>query len=241
MEAKEKRTRPDVAERREHKKGVHERAVKRKLNGVCRVGVLQDFIERSVCNMTQMAVEASRLCNLHVLRMIETGAPIEITCSNFFRNALCLVSEAKQVKPVNDKALQATYEQLYRPQRPDDLPVPSRYALRQAVTYQSQQMLTNAQTMVWYRLHGQLRKYLRFRLVAATLIDPKNKGAFESRFERVEVTRTVNAMMDALIVDRDFALEETSPLREAKQTIEAAANDLRTAFPALFPLKNIKR
>ena len=87
-----KRSRPDFAERRKHNKEVAARVVKKKLTGVCRITTLECFIQRSVRGMTQMVVEASRLCNLHVLRRLEAGDPIEITSSNFFRNALCLVS-----------------------------------------------------------------------------------------------------------------------------------------------------
>ena len=76
-----KRSRPDFAERRKHNKEVAARVVKKKLTGVCRITTLECFIQRSVRGMTQMVVEASRLCNLHVLRRLEAGDPIEITSS----------------------------------------------------------------------------------------------------------------------------------------------------------------
>ena len=45
----------------------------KKLNGVCRLTPLTDFIQTAVCRMTHMTVEASRLCNLHVLSKLEAG------------------------------------------------------------------------------------------------------------------------------------------------------------------------
>jgi hypothetical protein len=68
-------TRQDKVEHFAHKKGVVDRSVKKKLNGVCLNQPLKEFIQRSVAAMTQMAVEATRMCMLR--RAIKAN---RITC-----------------------------------------------------------------------------------------------------------------------------------------------------------------
>ena len=101
-------------------------------------------------------------------------------------------------------------------------------------------MLTNAQIMVSLRFHGRLRKYLKLVVVNGTLKGDNNK-AFESRFTCVDVTKTVNGMMDALIENTEFAVAESSALFESKVAIETAVNELKVRFPTLFPINKVKK
>jgi hypothetical protein len=116
--------RQDKVEHYAHKKGVVDRSVKKKLNGVCIDQPLKEFIQRSVAAMTQMAVEATRLCNLHVLRTLEDGDPVVIADATFFRQALCLVSEAHIGRRVKDMWLEETFILHYLPSRPRDFRFP---------------------------------------------------------------------------------------------------------------------
>jgi hypothetical protein len=172
--------RQDKVEHYAHKKGVVDRSVKKKLNGVCIDQPLKEFIQRSVAAMTQMAVEATRLCNLHVLRTLEDGDPVVIADATFFRQALCLVSEAQVGRRVKDMWLEETFILHYLPSRPRDLPVPRRDGLTQAVTILSQQMYSNAKVMVSFRLYGRLRKLMKLFVVRATLKGGEHVKAFES-------------------------------------------------------------
>jgi hypothetical protein len=218
-----KRKRVDKVERKADKKTVVQRAVKKKLGGVCRSPPLVDFIQTGVRSMTQMAVEASRLCNLHVLRMLEEGEDIDIPSDSFFRNALCLVSDvtSRCGGPVADRWLEETFLLHYLPSRPPGMPFPSRDGLRQAVTIQSQQMERNAKTMVSHRLYGRLRKLMKLFVVRATLRGGAEARAFESRHSYPVVSRAANQMMDGLVKDGVFTLKlkRASPLTEVKVSI----------------------
>jgi hypothetical protein len=228
----QKRKREDRTQRNVDKKTVVQRAVKKKLNGVCRSPPLVGFIQTGVRSMTQMAVEASRLCNLHVLRMLEEEEEIDIPSSSFFRNALCLVSESQRGGAVADRWLEETFLLHYLPTRPPGMPFPSRYGLGQAVTIQSQQMERTAKTMVSHCLYGRLRKLMKLFVVRATLRGGGEARAFESQHSGPVVSRAANQMMDGLVKEGVFTLKlrQTSPLAEVKVSIFFSKKDEKVAL-----------
>lgn len=176
LEDSVKRKRPDKAEHAAHKKTVLEKCMKMKLNTVCKSDVLGQAIREAVQSQTQMAVEASRLCNLHVLHRLADGEPVDIPSSSFFRNALCCVSAARKGRDPTDAGLQLVYNTLYKPLRPSDINIPCRDGQRQMTTYLSQQMYTNARKMVSCHLLKRLRKLVSLEVVRLTLQPGVNRA-----------------------------------------------------------------
>lgn len=145
LQDKVKRKRPDKAEHAAHKKTVLDRCMKMKLNTVCKSDVLGQAIRGAVHSQTQMVVEASRLCNLHVLHCLAGNNPVEIPSSSYFRNALCCVSAARKGRDPTDAGLQLVYNTLYKPLRPADSNIPCRDGQRQIHTFHNK----------CTRMHGQ--------------------------------------------------------------------------------------
>jgi len=240
-----KTTRIDKSEHNKHKSTVNDRCVQMKLNAVIRHTDILAPIENAVKSMTQMAVEGSRLCLLHVLRTLEDGQPVIIKSTNYFRNALCLVSTCTLGQEVDHQGLQYVFDTLYEPSRPqgDNLSYPSRDGLNQLTTHLSQQMYTNARTMVSTHLYKRLCKYIRLNLVTFTLM-PGNR--FISKFESKDITKAVNRIVDFLIkydstTKPTYVLPDDSPFVVVKKKIELFVRSLVRKFPTLFPFKTIKK
>lgn len=232
-----KRTRPDKAEHAAHKKTVLEKCVKMKLNTICKSDALGQAIREAVQSQTQMAVEASRLCNLHVLECLANDEPVDIPSSSYFRNALCCVSAARKGREPTDARLQAVYNTLYKPLRPADSNIPCRDGQRQMTTYLSQQMYTNARTMVSCHLLKRLQKFVALEVVGLTLQPGKD---FRSRHDARNVNKVVGKIIDGFIKGEAYVVAATDALGDSATDINDWVHSLMTRFQPLFPIKRVK-
>lgn len=235
------RKRPDKAAHAAHKKTVDERCVKMKHNSICKSPDLAQALSNSVRCQTQMAIEASRLYNLHVLSSLTSGQPVEIDSSSYFRTALCLVSTVQQkgrgLGP-SFLGLQTVFDESYKEHRCADFKPPSRDGQAQMTTYLSQQMYTNARTMVSCHLLKRLRKLVALEVVRMTL---KPGYRFVSRFEAKHVNKIVTGIMDSLIKNEEYTMPTSSPLAVEIERIQSWVQSLKNRFPLLFPIVKVKK
>ena len=234
-----KRKRPDKAEHAAHKKTVLEKCMKMKLNTVCKSDILGQAIKEAVQSQTQMAVEATRLCNLHVLHCLASGEPVDIPSSSYFRNALCCVSAARRGRDPTDAKFQLVYNTLYKPLRPTDMNIPCRDGQRQMTTYLSQQMYTNARTMVSCHLLKRLRKLVSLEMVRLTLQPGVNRD-FKSRHDTKDVNKVIGRIVDGFIQNKVYTVAAPDPLSDSAAAINSWVRNLMSRFQALFPIKRVK-
>lgn len=251
-----KRTRPDRAAKLAalRAKEVCEVSVKMKLAGFCTDADMRARMDDAAGRVTRMLYEATRLINLHAVRLLAQGQRVDCEKSNFYRRALCLVSTGGQA--VGDTAMQATFDTLYLPLRPAGYAVPSREGLAQVVTWTSQQMQTNAKVMVTVNLVKRLRKLIAFTVVSHSR-NPDVKR-FATRLKGPELQKLCTVVVDALIrgneldkavlvahATRSGCLPEESAGEVADVLIKTVRNKadgsgLYDRFPDLFPIQKLK-
>jgi len=143
-----------------------QRAYKCKLNGVIRDGVSPAFrtvINNLVNDMSQLAVMASDLLNIHFLRLLSQGQDVPVLKQQLYREALCLCMNniPTNTGPKVSQALVETFD--------DHFPCPGVEVVKYGnATYNSQvvsclarDMATNANTMICMTLKKRTLRVLR--------------------------------------------------------------------------------
>ena len=210
--------------------------VKMKLKSFLRddYSYLADRIEIAVQSLSLITFEASRIANLYALSCLQNGR--EISFRNLFRNAACQVSRSGTSKTGTHRGLQEVYSSHYLPLRPEELPLPSRLGLRQAITMAAQQWETNAINMVQTNTYSRLRNWTKLQVFKFT---SANQEAMQmsSYLPSSEVNRLVTSMMDGFVKNeppRAAAIASLgSELREQLSTWHLSVRD---SYPRCFPM-----
>jgi len=142
--------------------------------GLCKLAWILAAVETTVAIVTQMCFEASKLLNLHYLRLIHTAKRKgkkprfpDLTDATFIDRAFMLVSQlapgtgGARKDTADLRALELTYRKHYAPERPAELPVPVTDALITSCYRSARVMMqTNALNHVTTNFRSRWRWYL---------------------------------------------------------------------------------
>ncbi|HZT36105.1 MAG TPA: hypothetical protein VFA15_09300, partial [Nitrososphaera sp.] len=164
-----KRKRPDIAERKHKRRAVGQETfvVKTGFARFCRDPLIARGIEQALRPVTQMCFEASRLVNLHVLRLLEQQRlPLPAIDQTMIDHAFALVTaEAKsfKAKQTDDLlALEETFRNFYQPQRAQHFIPATRSGLTRFRQSARKDYLTNCQNHVAVNFYSRHCRFLRW-------------------------------------------------------------------------------
>ena len=159
---KDKRTRADVAVRKQIAKETSCTVVKTTWNSFCKPEGKALAIESCLFHVNKAIAEAYLLANLHVLRMCETGKPIRELGQTFYYQCLSAISSGERNKTVIKDLEFRNSVEVYQSYRPVDYTPPQSAHLCSGWFQQaSQQMAVAAKNGVSENFWRRFKRYLK--------------------------------------------------------------------------------
>ena len=121
LTAEQEKARSDrYKERKEHNNSRSFTTIKTGYNKLCRDQEMSDVLEDCVHRCSVIAIEASMLASLHLLRLLESNFPLpEVLDDTFFNNCVSRIANLKnKTKHANDVELYETLYEHYLPLKP---------------------------------------------------------------------------------------------------------------------------
>ena len=234
-----KRKRPDYGERKKVNKGLDRSTVKMTLNSFCKqpATLILPAIEHASLQLSQATWEASRLMELHVVRLVTEGRPLaSLGGDNIWRQAVCLMFHGNRC---DDAELRTTFDKLYEPLRPQELHRLDSLYMRVVITYASNELKVAARNMVKLQLLHRLRRWAKLQVV---LTAPHVTDRWRSRLDAQPLAVVTSALMDAFIEGNQLFVPERGMLTTEEETsLRQWCTDVQARHPDLFPIFQPRR